>query len=208
MEYIVERENNELCHFGIKGMKWGVRRYQNSDGSLTKAGKKRYEEYDKYGNKRKGPFSNMAYVSKSMLEKFNKNNPNLRERIDNSNIDYETKGMTDKQKKLYSLNYYNDRKHISLDELNRINENRQKVNSNNKTRSQQRYIDSFGSDFLNEMYDMQIKEAKSAYKHYSDKVDKTLSEIGDIKLSTIRKSKVVNMGDTTYYWNGDEYVEA
>ena len=116
--------------------------------------------------------------------------------------------MTDKQKKLYSLNYYNDRKHISLDELNRINENRQKVNSNNKTRSQQRYIDSFGSDFLNEMYDIQIKEAKSAYKHYSDKVDKTLSEIGDIKLSTIRKSKVVNMGDTTYYWNGDEYVEA
>ena len=207
MEYIIER-NDELCHFGIKGMKWGIRRYQNADGSLTKAGKKRYEEYDKYGNKRKGPFSNMAYVSKSMLEKFNKNNPNLREQIDNSNIDYETKGMTDKQKKLYSLNYYNDRKHISLDELNRINENRQKVNSNNKTRSQQRYIDSFGSDFLNEMYDMQIKEAKTAYKHYSDKVNKTLSEIGDIKLSTIRKSKVVNMGDTTYYWNGDEYVEA
>ena len=34
--------NNELYHFGIKGMKWGVRRYQNKDGSLTKAGKKRY----------------------------------------------------------------------------------------------------------------------------------------------------------------------
>lgn len=33
---------NELYHWGIKGMKWGVRRYQNSDGSLTPAGKKRY----------------------------------------------------------------------------------------------------------------------------------------------------------------------
>lgn len=32
----------ELYHHGIKGMKWGVRRYQNSDGSLTSAGKKRY----------------------------------------------------------------------------------------------------------------------------------------------------------------------
>ena len=30
-----------LCHHGIKGQKWGVRRYQNKDGSLTKAGKER-----------------------------------------------------------------------------------------------------------------------------------------------------------------------
>lgn len=46
--------NDELRHAGIKGMKWGVRRYQNKDGSLTDAGKKRYardakeKEYDKY----------------------------------------------------------------------------------------------------------------------------------------------------------------
>ncbi len=32
-----------LRHSGIKGMKWGVRRYQNKDGSLTPAGKKRYD---------------------------------------------------------------------------------------------------------------------------------------------------------------------
>ena len=34
--------NGELYHAGIKGMKWGLRRYQNTDGSLTPAGKKRY----------------------------------------------------------------------------------------------------------------------------------------------------------------------
>ena len=33
---------DELYHHGIKGQKWGVRRYQNSDGSLTAAGKKRH----------------------------------------------------------------------------------------------------------------------------------------------------------------------
>lgn len=32
----------EIYHWGIKGMKWGVRRYQNADGSLTDAGKRRY----------------------------------------------------------------------------------------------------------------------------------------------------------------------
>ena len=37
---------NELYHWGIKGMKWGVRRYQNPDGSLTAAGRKRYTDKD------------------------------------------------------------------------------------------------------------------------------------------------------------------
>ena len=36
-------DNNELMHHGILGMKWGVRRYQNKDGSLTPAGKRRIQ---------------------------------------------------------------------------------------------------------------------------------------------------------------------
>lgn len=36
-------DNVYLKHHGVKGMKWGVRKYQNKDGTLTNAGKKRYD---------------------------------------------------------------------------------------------------------------------------------------------------------------------
>lgn len=39
--------DTNLQHHGIKGQKWGVRRYQNKDGSLTPAGKRRYHPEDK-----------------------------------------------------------------------------------------------------------------------------------------------------------------
>lgn len=46
-------ENKELKHHGIKGMRWGRRRFQNHDGSLTPAGKQRYgdgpDDYDPVG---------------------------------------------------------------------------------------------------------------------------------------------------------------
>ena len=49
---------NELYHYGIKGQKWGVRRYQNEDGSLTTAGRQRYgvgEAIKNVGRKLFGP---------------------------------------------------------------------------------------------------------------------------------------------------------
>ena len=45
--------DGELYHWGVKGMKWGVRRYQNKDGSLTAAGEKRYNDIESSGKKSK-----------------------------------------------------------------------------------------------------------------------------------------------------------
>ena len=41
---------NYICHHGVKGMKWGVRRYQNKDGSLTSEGKERYSVEERKRN--------------------------------------------------------------------------------------------------------------------------------------------------------------
>lgn len=34
--------SDELCHYGVQGMKWGTRRYQNEDGTLTEEGRRHY----------------------------------------------------------------------------------------------------------------------------------------------------------------------
>lgn len=57
-------EHEEIMHHGILGQKWGVRRYQNKDGSLTTAGKKRVgqlkDELDKLEPKKKEEGSNSS----------------------------------------------------------------------------------------------------------------------------------------------------
>ena len=60
---------DELYHFGVKGMKWGVRRYQNEDGSLTSLGKKRDKMLsDRKTAKKHSTTSNMVEAEYSRRE--------------------------------------------------------------------------------------------------------------------------------------------
>lgn len=74
MEYRVVTAGEDVCHHGIKGQRWGVRRYQNKDGSLTSVGKKRYsnEEAIKVDTKTYDQITNRYNNIKSTIEQINK----------------------------------------------------------------------------------------------------------------------------------------
>ena len=55
--------DNELMHYGIKGQKWGVRRYQNEDGTLTPAGRKKYKLEIKEENRKAFEYGREASIS-------------------------------------------------------------------------------------------------------------------------------------------------
>lgn len=103
-------EEGELTHWGIKGMKWGIRRYQTKDGKLTPAGRKRYaddvaklkEESAKLDNKLKGKAAQdkaRAKVNKLLAEneakrKALKSNAKSKDSDDNDTKNDESKKQT------------------------------------------------------------------------------------------------------------------
>jgi hypothetical protein len=64
-------EKYELYHHGIKGMRWGVRRYQNKDGSLTPAGKKRQAKLEARNAKKEAKREEKA-ATKALASKMSK----------------------------------------------------------------------------------------------------------------------------------------
>lgn len=83
---------DSLAHHGIKGQKWGVRRYENYDGTLTSSGKKRYEGTDRKSQKAKKQY--LKKLDKDMENHFyNQISPNARKVAAIGRNGYEQMGM-------------------------------------------------------------------------------------------------------------------
>lgn len=82
---MTEFETNYLAHHGIKGQKWGVRRFQNPDGTRTEAGKKRYANDTPIKEQR----------AKDLKERRTLSDADLKKKIERFKLEKELKSLTE-----------------------------------------------------------------------------------------------------------------
>lgn len=95
-------QNEELMHYGVRGMKWGVRRYQNYDGSYTKKGVARFKEAEgKYDSAKKAYDSAKVGGNKSDIRRTKSDVRSAKRKMSSAykQLKYDKRG--DEGKKLY-----------------------------------------------------------------------------------------------------------
>lgn len=89
----------ELYHHGIKGQKWGIRRYQNPDGTLTALGRKRQGDYEKAKEEARSKLLKSTDASEIYEYKDLLTTAEINERIDRINKEASLRSLTENKKK-------------------------------------------------------------------------------------------------------------
>lgn len=200
--------NNELYHYGVLGMKWGVRRYQNKDGSLTNAGRKRYDVD---------------------IEGVQKNLKNAKQNSKTANKEYNRKtlgGLLPNEEAIKKLNDADMKLKWAKDDL-RSEKTKQKLNEENKTKSEHRlnleqhYLDKGMNQEEAEIAAYQRAKIEKilmvtagvtvtaaaayvAYKHYDRTVDKILKSGVSLQNISTDESKGVSNAFYAAYNKSDK----
>lgn len=158
MEYYNPYEPYELTHWGIKGMKHGVRRFQNKDGSLTDAGRKRYYGPDSQPRKsisEKISDYKKASAKKKQLEKARA------ARAEKKRAEEEAKAKAEQRKKDVESGKIKAKDMTSdelKDRINRLNDEKRYKQLMEET-GHNSAIETYGKEFAKKMWDQAIVPA-------------------------------------------------
>ena len=185
----MEAWRQELYHHGIKDMKWGVRRYQNKDGSLTAAGRKRY-----------------GLPSEAEERRIRKNNSRIKADLsrmsDKELTDAVVKGS--KQNKYAQQQGYMSIKTVSKDDINRaVGED-----LSNTSRDLQN-ISQNSSNIARNMQNLKNRKEREKYQdmdlsHMSD--EELRKEVNRLNLEQSYKDAV--MRSQPYQKTASDYIES
>ena len=166
--------DNSLEHHGILGMHWGIRRFQNRDGSLTPAGKKRLKRYNEYTKGHSEDFTIKKNTTATRvvggLDSEYKNDPEYKK--------YYYQGIKERKQKEKEL----DTKYVSVDN----------VRNSGRTNGKEYYMSWFSDSGWDPdgMYVDTYKLVKDIRVASGQKViDEVLKEIGKEKLSDAFKNE-------------------
>lgn len=99
-------DDNYLAHYGVRGMKWGVRRYQNKDGSYTREGLARFKKSaDSYDTQRAKYKEAKASGNKSLAKQYKNNMKIAKGNMKRNYKQLKRDARADKGKELYKEGY-------------------------------------------------------------------------------------------------------
>lgn len=197
-------EGGYLMHSGIRGMKWGIRRYQNEDGSYTEEGKIRYGRVSKKEEKKE--------TKKESSEKAKALKPsNNRSEISGSSRD---EGRQRPESETWKKS---DAEHLSDEELNRRNLRlqREKQYRDLTTSEVERESSNFRKDLIKKALLIPVAAlvgilGKKYITNHSEKIGKVIGKYANRAISKIGtvKNKLLNKNTSQLKNLGENYSHA
>ena len=166
---------NELYHHGVKGQKWGVRRYQNPDGSLTAKGKRRISKMTNALNKKYSKYKSNERENSELNSKYNMHNKN-EQRIKADN-DLRLMNYNDNKSQ-----YYRDSSKNLIKKVSKLDPKLGKKLSNE-------YSDLLNKTFIGDFTLSELRKIQKDPDHLDEKAKKFIDQQMTKQLA-VEKSKV------------------